>query len=1077
MGTVFKAYDTRLETEVALKVIRTDNLPPVMHDTMLKRFDREAKSLARLKHPNIVLISDYGEHEGTPYLVMPFLPGGTLKDRLKQGPIPWRDAIRLLRPIIFALEFAHGEKIVHRDLKPANILLTETRQPMLADFGIAKILEGSGEGTLTGEGVGIGTPEYMAPEQWTGDATILSDVYSLGVVLYEMLAGHKPYVADTPAAIYLKQISEPLPRLTTILSDAPNELEVILQKALAKQPSERYQSMQEFGKALDGLHNATGRAFPNRGTVQSNQVLEADTLNKTTAVKDGLKDFEAVPHEQPKKRFWILITALILIAVFIAGGLILARQGAFFAQSTATATITETHVVATPMLATPTVTPNPYDIGSTVTGRDSATLVYVPEGEFMMGSDNNIYPEEPVHAVYLDAYWIDQTEVTNGMYRQCTLAGECAAPYSFNMDFKDGGYYGFPQFNNYPVVFVNWDQANSYCQWAGRRLPTEAEWEKAARGTDERLYPWGNQTPNQSLANYVYNINAATLPGTTQVGTYHPAGDSPYGAYDMAGNVEEWVSDWFSYTYYSESPYKNPTGPASGDDLRSTRGGSWRGDEWSIFSYTRPYTNPDDSTTNIGFRCAVSAENFAQESVNTVQTLETSIQGKDGAQLVEVPAGEFMMGGINDAFYPYFEVPIHSVYLDQYWIDQVEVTNIMYHRCVAAGVCMPPEDVKIIRRSSPNYKGSYYYGLPGYDNFPVVNVNWGQANTYCQWADRRLPTEAEWEKAARGVDNRIYPWGNEVTDYNLLNYDYNFDFPSPGGLYTPHGDVSYYGVYDMAGNVTEYVSDWYSDIYLPELPYENPTGPSDGEYKVTKGNSWSSYDAYPMFFRGNGSLDSGYQSIGFRCATSDASSIQHNTSETEPILEEDKSVYFVDYSVIHGETCENLAAAHGISMEDIMALNPELNASCSLASGDVVLIQAPYTSQEDFTSQCEDKMAFIDDVNIPDGTIFTPGQSFTKTWRVQNIGSCTWTSRYALANSSYNYYKKYPSAVDEYTGLQGPIVVFGLFDQVKPGESVNISVTLTTPSQPGTYYEYWDLYNTAGEHYIGESLQIRIEVK
>ena len=140
MATVYKAYDTRLETDVAVKVIRTENLTLGTMERALKRFEREAKALARLTHPNIVKVTDYGEYEGKPYLVMEYLPGGTLKERLGK-PMPWQEAVRMLIPIAEALDFAHSQNMIHRDVKPSNILLTQRGQPMLTDFGIAKILD------------------------------------------------------------------------------------------------------------------------------------------------------------------------------------------------------------------------------------------------------------------------------------------------------------------------------------------------------------------------------------------------------------------------------------------------------------------------------------------------------------------------------------------------------------------------------------------------------------------------------------------------------------------------------------------------------------------------------------------------------------------------------------------------------------------------------------------------------------------------------------------------------------------------------------------------------------------------
>ncbi len=259
MATVYKAYDTRLETDVAVKVIRTENLTMATMERALKRFEREAKALARLTHPNIVKVTDFGEHDDKPYLVMIYLPGGTLKQRLGK-PIPWQATARLLIPIAEALDFAHSQNMIHRDVKPSNILLTQRGQPMLTDFGIAKILDLEETADLTGTGMGIGTPEYMAPEQWTGKTSAFSDQYALGVVLYEMLTGRKPYSADTPAAILLKQATEPLPRPSQFTRDLPEKVEKILLKVLARNPEDRHAGMAEFAKALESA--ASGQQPP-----------------------------------------------------------------------------------------------------------------------------------------------------------------------------------------------------------------------------------------------------------------------------------------------------------------------------------------------------------------------------------------------------------------------------------------------------------------------------------------------------------------------------------------------------------------------------------------------------------------------------------------------------------------------------------------------------------------------------------------------------------------------------------------------------------------------------------------------
>ena len=254
MAFVYKARDTRLDREVAIKVIRTEKLTIETMGKTLKRFEREAKALARLTHSNIVQITDFGEHDGKPFLVMYYVSGGTLKQKLGQ-PIPWQEAARLLVPIARALQYAHQQGVIHRDVKPSNILIGANNDPMLTDFGIAKILLDTEETSdLTGTGMGIGTPEYMSPEQFQGlGVDARTDVYSLGVMFYEMVTGRKPYTATTPAAILVKQATEPLPRPSTFVRGLPESVENTLVKALAKKPENRYANMGEFLRVLEAF--------------------------------------------------------------------------------------------------------------------------------------------------------------------------------------------------------------------------------------------------------------------------------------------------------------------------------------------------------------------------------------------------------------------------------------------------------------------------------------------------------------------------------------------------------------------------------------------------------------------------------------------------------------------------------------------------------------------------------------------------------------------------------------------------------------------------------------------------------
>lgn len=525
MGSVYLAYDPQIGREVAVKVI---NLHALMHspkekvEITLKRFYHEAQVMGQFQHSAMVPLYDFGHEGNQPYMVMPLMTGGSLGERLyelkaKNQWLPFAEIQRLFEQIAPALHRMHAQNIVHRDLKPSNILFDGHNKPYIADFGLAKMTDRS----LSFNSGAIGTPGYMSPEQVEGQTLSgKSDIYSLGCILHQMLTNEHPYHAAYSPVISYMHVSQPIPRLDALRTGLPPVWQTIINCVMAKKPSERYATVNDFVQAI------------------------------TQAV--------------------------------------------------------------TPRLG----------IGSErLCAKDGMVQVYVPAGEFLMGSpddDADGYDDEkPQHIVHLDGYWIDKTPVTNAMFSKfvqetgyVTKAEKEGHAWNWTgSEWKkiNGANWRHPRGpqsnlkgkDYHPVVSVSWHDAKAYAEWAGRRLPTEAEWEKAAGGTDARKWPWGNYPPTNKLCNFNMKVK-----DTTPVGTY-PVGASPYGALDMAGNVWEWCSDNFDPNYYASSPKVNPLG-AKTYRIKVLRGGSWLNSARDSHARYRGAGVANVRDGDRGFRCACS---------------------------------------------------------------------------------------------------------------------------------------------------------------------------------------------------------------------------------------------------------------------------------------------------------------------------------------------------------------------------------------------------------------------------------------------------------------------------------------
>lgn len=334
MATVYRAFDPSFDREVAIKVLPRE----MLHDPQFRsRFEREIKMVASLEHPAIVPVYDVGDEDGQPYFVMRYMPGGSLSSVIEEGSIPIQDTARIIEKIAQGLAYAHRKGIIHRDLKPDNVLFDDNGDPFISDFGVAKLTESTS--SLTGSGV-IGTPAYMSPEQAQGtEIDLRSDVYGLGVIVYQMLSGHQPYSADTPMGVVVKHITEPVPEILKLLPELPPEVDQIIKTAMAKDKNQRFGNTIELAKALNLV------AFGSEGNLTFN------TNSGTMRVKAQTK-----PLSRSQTGF---VVVGIVLVVAVIGFFLLRNQLTPPPVPTAIPTDTAEPATATlePTVALPTNTP------------------------------------------------------------------------------------------------------------------------------------------------------------------------------------------------------------------------------------------------------------------------------------------------------------------------------------------------------------------------------------------------------------------------------------------------------------------------------------------------------------------------------------------------------------------------------------------------------------------------------------------------------------------------------------------------------------------------------------------------
>lgn len=591
-GAVYRAWDIHDEIDVVVKEYLDASV-----ETQ-KRFRSEARRLSGLHHPQIPAVRDHFALEGVgQYLVWDYVDGIDLRSLVEQyGPLPSDQIIEWLQGVCEPLAYLHEKGTVHLDIKPANIRVAPEGKVYLVDNG------------LPGLGIAAGSRGYASPEQQKQNEEVgpASDIYSLGATLYTLLTEQTP-----PGALQRESGLADMPGAREVNGDVEPYLSIVASRAMSLRPDARYETVQEFARALE---RPSGRP-----------AVRTETLRRSGAipVTQPARQLPEARRRQIQQRTIYglvgVLVAIILSSVALTWVWPTPLLGG--SEEAATAT-TESQVIAALTAVAPTTTPTPDPTSlPTPTPEPFLTstgsrMLFMPGGLFRLGNDQGESDERPSRMVRMDPYYIDETEVTNGAYAQCVTAGACTPPaYSRASFYPD--YYGNPEYDDYPVLYVNWYQADEFCTWREGRLPSEAEWERAASFDPEQgiktVYPWGDNFDG-SLLNYCdancYRGDHDTAfddgyRDTSPVGAY-PDGRSPIGAYDMLGNVLEWTRDWYERSYYRSAPETNPMGPAEGF-AKSVRGGSWLSGREELRVTLRTFYDPNERRANIGFRCAKSA--------------------------------------------------------------------------------------------------------------------------------------------------------------------------------------------------------------------------------------------------------------------------------------------------------------------------------------------------------------------------------------------------------------------------------------------------------------------------------------
>ncbi len=622
MGSVYRGRQIAIDRDVVIKVLRVDGRTADQVLKMVKRFRLEARVMSQLRHPASVQVLDFGESEadGFLFLVMELCRGQSLRETLaSEGHLPTARVARIGARVCKALAEAHALGIVHRDLKPANVFVDEIHGESdvvkVGDFGIAKLADATTH--LTQSGAAMGTPMYMAPEQATGgEVGPASDLYALGGLLYHLLAGTPPFTApDTVSLLYRHLYDAPPPLLLPDCGEPEARAwRNLVGRLLAKEAAARPASADEVADALLELERVAEQG-PENVTVRSPllvaggealapapaaPVSQDDATDARPAVGPDTPTAQSTtspvplaPRDGASARPWIAAAAVLLLGLGGVGAWIGLDPDATVAGLEDPPAPPDTHespLDLTNLQPGPQPAPAPPVAPEPEPPDDG--MVAIPAGEYPIGCPPSgvgcFDDEKPAWTASLQGFRLARTETTVSRYTACVDAGECRPPAS-------GA--GCPALTDdqatRPVSCVSWSDAQGFCAWAGQRLPTETEWEAAARGVSGRAWAWGDAGPACAKGISGCPTSPAGVARTPQDVT-------PEGVHDLGGNVREWTAS-------EVAPYDGYTGEPLLRTQRVNRGGSYAMEAAQFTrAHNRLFDDPEERRPDLGFRCAAS---------------------------------------------------------------------------------------------------------------------------------------------------------------------------------------------------------------------------------------------------------------------------------------------------------------------------------------------------------------------------------------------------------------------------------------------------------------------------------------